>query len=65
MIIGSVAEYLLARHPGNRPMRVGVDGITAAGKSTLAILEQGPPEMIFDEPQQQATRDFLARLHAD
>jgi polar amino acid transport system ATP-binding protein len=28
------------------------------------ILEQGPPEMIFDQPQQQATRDFLARLHS-
>ena len=29
------------------------------------ILEQGPPEMIFGDPQQQATRDFLARLHTD
>ncbi len=29
------------------------------------ILEQGPPEMIFGDPQQQATRDFLARLHSD
>ena len=29
------------------------------------ILEHGPPEMIFGKPQQQATRDFLARLHTD
>ena len=29
------------------------------------ILEQGRPEMIFDQPQQPATRDFLARLHPD
>ncbi len=29
------------------------------------ILEQGRPEMIFDQPQQPATRDFLARLHSD
>ena len=27
------------------------------------ILEQGPPDAIFNHPQQQATRDFLARLH--
>jgi polar amino acid transport system ATP-binding protein len=29
------------------------------------ILEQGPPDAIFNRPQQQATRDFLARLHFD
>ena len=29
------------------------------------ILEQGPPKMIFGNPQQPATRDFLARLHSD
>ena len=29
------------------------------------ILEQGPPETIFGDPQQQATRDFLARLQTD
>jgi polar amino acid transport system ATP-binding protein len=29
------------------------------------ILEQGPPDAIFNHPQQQATRDFLARLHFD
>jgi ABC-type polar amino acid transport system ATPase subunit len=27
------------------------------------VVEQGPPQQIFDDPQQQATRDFLARLH--
>jgi polar amino acid transport system ATP-binding protein len=27
------------------------------------ILEQGPPDAIFNRPQQQATRDFLSRLH--
>lgn len=26
------------------------------------IVEQGPPEQIFDDPREQATRDFLARL---
>ena len=29
------------------------------------ILEQGPPDAIFNRPQQQATRDFLARLRLD
>ena len=29
------------------------------------ILEQGPPDAIFNRPQQRATRDFLAKLHAD
>jgi polar amino acid transport system ATP-binding protein len=29
------------------------------------ILEQGPPDAIFNRPQQQATRDFLAKLHFD
>jgi len=27
------------------------------------IVEQGPPQQLFDDPQQQETRDFLARLH--
>ncbi|HSU34522.1 MAG TPA: amino acid ABC transporter ATP-binding protein [Propionibacteriaceae bacterium] len=27
------------------------------------ILEQGPPEAIFGDPQERATRDFLAKLH--
>jgi len=27
------------------------------------ILEQGPPEAIFGDPQRQATKDFLAKLH--
>ena len=27
------------------------------------IVEQGPPEQLFDDPQRQETRDFLARLH--
>jgi polar amino acid transport system ATP-binding protein len=34
-------------------------GFLAGGR----ILEQGPPDAIFNRPQQQATRDFLARLH--
>jgi polar amino acid transport system ATP-binding protein len=33
--------------------------------SSGRILEQGPPDAIFNNPQQQATRDFLARLHLD
>ncbi len=35
-IVGWLAEYLVSRRPDDRPMRVGVDGITGAGKSTLA-----------------------------
>ena len=27
------------------------------------VVEQGPPEQLFDDPQRQETRDFLARLH--
>jgi polar amino acid transport system ATP-binding protein len=27
------------------------------------IVEQGPPQQLFDDPQHQETRDFLARLH--
>lgn len=33
--IGRIADHLVARRPGH-PLRVGVDGITAAGKTTLA-----------------------------
>ena len=29
------------------------------------ILEQGPPDQFFGAPQQQATRDFLSKLHLD
>ena len=29
------------------------------------ILEQGTPDAIFNQPREQATRDFLARLHFD
>ena len=34
-IIGRIADHLAARDPGH-PLRVAVDGITAAGKTTLA-----------------------------
>src|SRR4051794_26529796 len=34
-VIGRVADQLVARRPGH-PLRVAVDGITAAGKSTVA-----------------------------
>ena len=27
------------------------------------VVEQGTPEQLFDDPQRQETRDFLARLH--
>jgi polar amino acid transport system ATP-binding protein len=27
------------------------------------VVEQGPPAQLFDDPQRQETRDFLARLH--
>ena len=29
------------------------------------ILEQGPPQQIFEDPQHEATRDFLSKLHLD
>jgi len=28
------------------------------------IVEQGPPQQIFDNPQHPDTRDFLSRVHA-
>ncbi|MGW1787624.1 hypothetical protein ACWCO0_30765 [Streptomyces tubercidicus] len=34
-VIGRIADHLAARQPGH-PLRVAVDGITAAGKTTLA-----------------------------
>ena len=27
------------------------------------VVEQGPPEQLFDNPQHPATREFLARIH--
>jgi uridine kinase len=35
-VLDRVVDHLLAAHPGDRPLRVGVDGITAAGKTTWA-----------------------------
>ena len=35
-VIEQVVEQLLADHPGDQPLRIGVDGITAAGKTTWA-----------------------------
>lgn len=32
-----MVDHLLAVHPGDRPLRVGVEGITAAGKTTWAV----------------------------
>lgn len=32
-VVDRVADHLLAEDPGDRPLRVGVDGITAAGKT--------------------------------
>lgn len=34
-VVGRIADHLAAQHPGH-PVRAAVDGITAAGKSTLA-----------------------------
>ncbi|MEU8827340.1 hypothetical protein [Streptomyces sp. NPDC048636] len=34
-VIGRIADQLIARHPGH-PLRVAVDGVTGAGKTTLA-----------------------------
>jgi uridine kinase len=48
LVVGRVADYLVARQPGH-PLRVAVDGITAAGKTTLArelaaaVSERGRP----------------------
>ena len=36
LVIGLIVDHLLGEHPGGRPLRVGVDGITAAGKTTWA-----------------------------
>lgn len=35
-VIEQVTDWLVADHPEDRPRRVGVDGITAAGKTTCA-----------------------------
>jgi hypothetical protein len=35
-VIEQLVEQLLANHPGDRPRRIAVDGITAAGKTTWA-----------------------------
>jgi hypothetical protein len=34
VVVDRVVDHLLAAHPGDRPLRVGIDGITAAGKTT-------------------------------
>jgi hypothetical protein len=34
-VVGRVADHLIAQRPGH-PLRVGIDGITASGKTTLA-----------------------------
>ena len=39
--------------PGGRPRCVPPNG---------QIVEQGPPEQVIDDPREQATRDFLARI---
>ena len=36
LVVDRVVDHLLTAHPGDRPLRVGVDGITAAGKTTWA-----------------------------
>jgi uridine kinase len=36
LVLDRVVDHLLAAHPGDRPLRVAVDGITAAGKTTWA-----------------------------
>lgn len=36
LVTDRVVDHLLVAHPGDRPLRVGVDGITAAGKTTWA-----------------------------
>lgn len=35
-VIERVVDHLIDEHPGDRPLRVGIDGITAAGKTTWA-----------------------------
>ena len=34
-VVEEITDHLLAGHLGDRPRRIGVDGITAAGKTTL------------------------------
>ncbi len=36
LVVDRVVDHLLTAHPGDRPLRVGVDGIIAAGKTTWA-----------------------------
>jgi len=57
---GSGSTILMATHEMSFARRVADRVVFLAGGR---IAEIGPPEQIFDDPQQQATRDFLARLH--
>ncbi|MFT4287458.1 amino acid ABC transporter ATP-binding protein [Nocardioides sp.] len=54
------STILMATHEMGFARRVADRIVFLAGGR---IVESGPPEQIFDAPQQQATRDFLARLH--
>ncbi|GAB3238347.1 gamma-glutamylcyclotransferase [Kineosporia babensis] len=51
-VVGRIADHLAALDPGH-PLRVGVDGITAAGKTTLAaelavaVRERGRPVILL------------------
>jgi uridine kinase len=61
-----VAEHLLAKRPDGRPMRVGVDGITAAGKSTLAAELTAAVQDLGCQARHLSTDDFhhpRARRH--
>ena len=57
---GSGTTILMATHEMGFARRVADRVVFLSGGE---IVEQGPPEQVFDSPLRQQTRDFLARLH--
>lgn len=56
----SGSTILMATHEMSFARRVADRVVFLSGGQ---VVESGPPAQIFDDPQQEATRDFLARLH--
>ncbi len=65
LVIGRIADHLTVQRPGH-PLRVGIDGITASGKTTFAaelvraVRDRGRPvvEVSFDDyhhPRERGT----------
>ena len=66
LVVGLIADYLIARLPGH-PLRVAVDGVTAAGKSTFAaeleaaITARNTPAIHLSTDDYHHVRDYRHR----